>query len=76
MTTGTLIIPDKTGDTRIDWDSADPTSVAVAKAAFDKAKESRALAYKATPGGARGEVIREFDPAAEHIILAPQLVGG
>jgi hypothetical protein len=43
---------------------------------FDTLKEKRYLAYTVSEDGTKGEVIREFDPEAGAIIMAPQVVGG
>lgn len=74
--TSTLSILDHTGDTRIEWDGDDPASVEIARASFDAALRKGHLAYRVGAGGRQGEQIREFDPAAERIVLSPQLVGG
>jgi len=72
----TLSILDHTGDTRIEWNPADETEVAIARAAFEKGKAERRLAYRVTDEGGNGEVMREFDPEARAIVMAPQTVGG
>lgn len=66
------------GDTRLNWDSDDPVSTGIAKAAFDDAKAKGFWAYRVDKKGnaKQSEVIREFDPKAEAIILGPQLAGG
>ncbi len=57
----------------IEWDTRDEASVARAEAAFAQASTGN-LAYKT--GASGSEVIREFDPAAEQILIARQLQGG
>lgn len=76
--TGALHVMAPEGDINIFWDKDNPADVAVAKAAWDKAKsEHRMLGYRVEGDeGRRGEVMREFDPAAERLILRPQLQGG
>lgn len=75
--TGTLHTLDRTGDTRVMWDKGNADEVTAARRTFDDLKKKGYLAYRAVgKKGDRGEVIREFDPAAERIIMTKQLVGG
>lgn len=72
-----LTIPDeKEGDLRVEWDPNDATQVQVAQESFDRARGRGMTAYRMQPGGGRGEQIREFDPQARAILMAPQMVGG
>ncbi len=70
-----LTVLDHTGDTRLEWDASRPDEVAAARASYDKLKAKSYLAYRVTASGER-EVIRQFDPAAENIVMTPQLAGG
>lgn len=71
------IMDTQEGDTRIMWDADRPTEVDAARAAFDAARSRGYLGYSVSESGERGnEVIREFDPEAEKIIMAPALRGG
>jgi hypothetical protein len=72
----TLSVLDHTGDTRIEWDRRNRDEVAAAREMFAKMKDKRYLAYRLDADGSQGEVIREFDPTAERIIMSPQPVGG
>jgi len=74
--TSTLHLMDSTGDTRIEWDPTKPDEVKMARKAFDEAKKKKYLTYKVDRRGNQGELLREFDPAAERIICTPQTVGG
>jgi hypothetical protein len=74
--TGVLEIMDHTGDTKLEWSHSVKVEVDAARASFDLHKKKGYLAYKMLPGGGRGEVITEFDPAAERIIMAPPVQGG
>ena len=67
---------DRTGDSKVIWDKDKPDEVAAAKATFEALKKKRYLAYAVKKDGEKGRVIDEFDPDAEKIILAPQMVGG
>lgn len=74
---GVIETLDRTGDTKVMWDSRNEDEVASAKAAFDTHIKRGGLAYKAEgKTGERGEKITKFDKKAERIILVPQLVGG
>ena len=71
-----LIVLDDSGDTRLMWDPRIKDEVKASKEMFDKMKAKGYLAYTVKKNGDPGEVIREFDPKAGKIIMAPQLVGG
>jgi len=68
---------DRSGDLKVIWDKNNPDEVAAARAQFiELTTKKRFLAYKVLDkAGEKGEVIKEFDPNAERIILAPQMVG-
>ena len=71
-----LHVLDKTGDTKQVWDSRNEAEVEVARAAFDSLTKKGYLAFSVKKDGSKGEVIREFDPKAEKIILSPPMQGG
>lgn len=74
---GLLSTLDRTGDTRVMWDSRNKSEVRTAKRTFDDLRKDGYLAYRAVgKDGAQGEQIREFDPKAERIIMVKPLVGG
>lgn len=74
---GEMRVMGQKGDTRVIWNPRDPDEVAAAKAQFDTlVGEKRFLAFKVTAGGGKGEQIREFDPTAEKLIIAPPMAGG
>lgn len=65
------------GDTRVMWDRGNEDEVAAARKTFSELTGKGYLAYRAEgKKGEQGTQIREFDPAAERIILVKQLVGG
>lgn len=70
-----LIMARESGHDTIQWTPGDPVSVALARAAFDKVKASRASFYAKKPGMPQQKVT-EFDESYEEIIIAPQLAGG
>lgn len=73
------IMDREAGDLRVTWDPNVPAEVAAARAQFDSliGRGGKGyMAYKVQAGGGKGEQIRQFDPNAEAIILAPAMVGG
>ena len=79
--TGALIIPKfDQGHAKLAWDKNDPKDVEIAREEFKKAKASGYAAYRVDPkdpkGNTKGEILTEFDPNAEQIIMLPQLKGG
>lgn len=72
---GTMRIQDRSGDTEVKWDAADPSSVSSVEKVFAGLMEKGHMAYKTdTKGG--GEVIKAFDPAADDIVVTVPLAGG
>lgn len=71
-----LAILDHTGDTKIVWDADKPAEVEHARDTFERFKKKGYAAYKVDRKGDQGEVMKTFDPDAEKMILAPQMVGG
>lgn len=74
--TGELCVMDRTGDTKIIWDSGNDDEVENARRTFKDLKKKGYLAYKVKKGGDKGEVVSEFDSEAERLIMAPPLAGG
>jgi hypothetical protein len=74
--TGEMCVIDRTGDTKIIWDAKNEDEVEAARATFKKLKAKGYLAYSVSKDGSKGEVLREFDPNAEKIILSPAMQGG
>lgn len=74
---GFIRIMDHTGDTPIAWRVGNRTEEDIARAAFSKAKDRGWLAYRVDPDDkSKGTQMREFDPKAGEVILAPAPVGG
>lgn len=68
---------DRTGDQRVMWDADSEDEVAAARRTFDDLTKKGYMAYRAEgKKGEQGEQIRQFDPAAERIILVKPHVGG
>ena len=64
------------GDTKGVWAAENKGEVEAARNTFDELKDSGYLAYSVKGNGEKGVVIREFDPAAEKIIMALPMMGG
>ena len=72
----TMYMLSRRGDTEVQWDPADPASVARARRAFETYRRAHALAF-VVPGPREDPICtREFDPDAEEIILTRPLIGG
>lgn len=73
---GTINVLGASGDTKVIWDASKAIEVEAAKETFRKLKAKGYIAYEVKNDGTQGSVISEFNPAAERIILAPQMSGG
>ena len=67
---------DNTGDSKIIWDKDNPDEIEAARETFKKLTKKGYMAYSVKSKGEKGELLTEFDPKAEKIILAPRMVGG
>ena len=65
MSQGTMEILDRTGDTKIIWDSEKKEEVKNAKRTFDDLRKKGYIAYSVKKKGGKGKVLTEFDPEAE-----------
>jgi hypothetical protein len=74
--TGSLCVLDLSGHSRMQWDRKSPQQVAAAKARFDELRARGYLAYKLEKDGGQGEVITQFDPNAERLVMNAPMVGG
>lgn len=74
--TGEISILTEKGDTKHYWNAADPSEVAAVGAVFDECRAKGYTAARMGRGGARGEVITEFDPSAHSIVFIPPVRGG
>lgn len=75
---GILAVMDRTGDTKIIWSRDNDDEITQARKTFDDLKAKGFVAYsvKGKSGGDKGEVVREFDPQSERLILVPPMKGG
>jgi len=74
---GELAVMNDTGDTKLIWSQGNADEVAAAREMFDKLRKKGFVAYSVKGrDGEKNEIIREFDPASERIIMAPPMQGG
>lgn len=73
---GELAIMNGEGDTKVYWTRGNADETATARRTFDELRAKGYLAYRLIGDGSKGEVLREFDPNAAQIILAPAPQGG
>ena len=71
-----MAIPDGTGDTKTIWDKNVPEEVDNARTQFESFIKKGYWAFKTNAAGEKAERVTTFDPQAERIIFAKQLVGG
>ena len=64
------------GDTHVIWDPTVADEVANARRMFDDMRAKGFFAYSVSAEGRKGQQIREVDPNASKIILAPPMAGG
>lgn len=76
MSQSVMAVMGTNGDTKTVWNKDNPDEVAAAKAQFDSLKAKGYLAFKVKDDGDKGEMISEFDPSAQKVILAPRVQGG
>jgi hypothetical protein len=69
------IVMDTTGDSRHEFDAADPVAVEKAERRFEHLTEAGFTAAVRT-GRGRSEIIRNFDADAEETVFFPRLQGG
>lgn len=67
----------KSGDTHLIWDPGNEVEVKAARKMWDDlVGKHRWLAFRVGERGVKAEQIREFDPKAEKLIIAPPVAGG
>ncbi len=73
---GEMATLSRAGDVRVMWNPDNAAEVAAAKKTFDEMTKKGHLAFAVKKTGDKGVQVREFDPEAEKIILAPPMRGG
>ena len=77
MSLNTMRILGRSGDNEIHWNPDTGEGLDLAKRVFqEKTQTAGYLAFVEGPSGEGSALIREFDPRAGSIIMAPRLVGG
>lgn len=74
--TGFLAELNGLGDSKFMWSMDNPVEIEAARAQFAHLSAKGYRAHTVKADGSQGEVIREFDPDEEAIIMTPQSVGG
>lgn len=69
-------VMDRTGHTRVTWDSSRAEEVTTARATFEALTGQGYRAFRAGDGGRQGARMDTFDASAEEIVMVPQLKGG
>ena len=70
------VMDPKEGDLKTVWDPDNEAEVKVARCAFEEMKKKGLVGYRVKRDGSKAEVMHEFDPEAEAVIMAPALRGG
>lgn len=74
---GEIAKMDGTGDTKLMWSRDNADEISAARKMFDDLKAKRFVAYSVKgKDGEKNEIIRDFDPESERIIMSPPMVGG
>lgn len=72
-----MLVLDYSGDTKVIWDRNVRVEVDAAEEMFKSLRKKQYLAFRAIgEDGRKGEQIDKFDPAVEHLIMVPRMVGG
>lgn len=73
---GTMHVMGQSGDTKVVWDADHPDEVNQARRTFEELRAKGFNAYEVTRKGEKGNMVTNFNPDAEKIILAPPMQGG
>lgn len=65
-----------TGDTKTLWDRTKPAEVEHARNTFNNMRTKGYDAFRVGPDGKKTEMLKEFDPNIESMILTERIVGG
>jgi len=76
MAQSEMAIMDATGDTKVIWNSENADEVGVARRTFNDLKKKGYVGYSVKKDGDKNEIIHDFDPNAEKLIMAPAMTGG
>ena len=71
------VMTPKDGDIKMMWDKTKAEEIVAADDMFNTMKGRGYIAYSVVgKNGEKGEVIKDFDPDAERIIMTPPMQGG
>lgn len=70
------VMDTQAGDIKTTWDPDNDDEVEEAERIFDKMKAKGFAAYRVGKEGDKFGLMREFDPDAKAIIMAPPIAGG
>ena len=70
------IVMDRSGDTRHQFDQADPVALKDARDRFDDLTKQGYRAVALNRDGGHGRLLNEFDDTAERTLFIPHLKGG
>lgn len=73
---GEMRIMGSVGDTKMIWDRNNEDEVKTAKKSFDDLRKKGFTAFGVKKTGEKGDVITEFNPSMEKIIMAAPMRGG
>lgn len=72
----TIKTMDRTGDTRVEFDLADPEAKAAAEKAIADARKRADLIVTVPADGKQGEVVRKVEDLAVENVVVPAIVAG
>jgi hypothetical protein len=70
------IVPDRSGDTRYQFDASNPLEVTDAERRFNELIALGRAAIALGENGAPGKIIKAFDSTVERTLFQPNLQGG
>ena len=74
---GKITVLDRSGDTETRWSPDDSVLTKAAKEKFDKYRGYGYSAWSVDPQDeSKAELVKDFDPQAEELLLMPQFKGG
>lgn len=71
-----LAVMDRTGDTKLIWDSDKPDEVENARRSFNELKKKGYGIFHVDKSGEAAKRMHEFDPDAEKLIAIKPIAGG
>ena len=75
-TVGAMQFLNETGHSTLEWDAADPASLEIAEAEFDKLLHEGYVAFQREQRAKEAQRVDVFDPSADEILWLRPLQGG